>query len=285
MSNRRDDDPRKGGKVIELRQGGKRELSPEELAQAKAERSPAREPRNTPLCAARLTEDGVPTGETCSQTRGWGTPHPGYGRCKRHGGNTKTGKAYAASQMAQEYARQQREQMALFGRRVVITPEEAMLGELGRTQAVVQSIEALMAEWRSADWSDVENSNTAHGDAEPFEDRSEDNGVTRYGQTATGLPQLVAVHTTDKAVGFTDTEWAAWMKHFLAERKHLVQVAQACIAGNIAERRQRILEANALYMRKVLEAALGALGMDSADPRIPAVVQAAIVSVVQELAG
>lgn len=284
MSRRRDDEPNKGGKVIELRQGGKRELSADELEQAKAERSPAHAPRNTPLCGARLTEDGAPTGETCSQTRGWGTPHPGYGRCKKHGGNTKTGKAAAASQMAQEYARQQREQMALFGRRVVITPEEAMLGELGRTQAIVQSIETLMAEWRSADWSDTERANSAHEDAEPFED-GEDNGVTKYGQTATGLPQLVAVHTTSRAVGFTDTEWAAWMKHFLAERKHLVAVAQACLAGNIAERRQRILEANGLMLRKVVEATLGALGMDSADPRIPALVQAAIVEVVQELAG
>lgn len=33
---------------------------------------------------------------TCTQPAGWGTDHPGFGRCKLHGGSTATGKAAAA---------------------------------------------------------------------------------------------------------------------------------------------------------------------------------------------
>jgi hypothetical protein len=37
-----------------------------------------------PLCGGPLKHrDG-----TCTQTAGWGTPHPGIGRCKLHGGST-----------------------------------------------------------------------------------------------------------------------------------------------------------------------------------------------------
>lgn len=268
------------GRIIDLVRGGHRVLTPDEHEAAKAERDPARAPRNTPLCGARLKDGkGGFTGDTCSQTRGWGTTHAGYGHCKRHGGSTKTGIAHAAEQRARELVAEDKQQLRLFGRRSVITPEDALLGEMQRTHAIVQGIEAQMAEWAQGDYTDTAKSNTSWG--EEVEATDEDNG-TRFGQTATGLPQLVAVHSTEKAVGFTDTEWAAWIKVLREERKHLVAVANACIGAGIMERRQRMLEANAQFMRKVLEAAMSALGMDSADPRIPGAVQAAILTVVRE---
>ena len=46
-----------------------------------------REPLDRPLCGARKRQPRYP-GETCARPSGWGTEHPGYGRCKLHGGAT-----------------------------------------------------------------------------------------------------------------------------------------------------------------------------------------------------
>ena len=45
------------------------------------------DPLDTPLCGARKRQPRYP-GETCARPSGWGTEHPGYGRCKLHGGAT-----------------------------------------------------------------------------------------------------------------------------------------------------------------------------------------------------
>jgi hypothetical protein len=45
------------------------------------------EPHDSPLCDARKRQPRYP-GETCARPSGWGTSHPGFGRCKLHGGAT-----------------------------------------------------------------------------------------------------------------------------------------------------------------------------------------------------
>lgn len=42
------------------------------------------------------------SGGTCTQTAGWGTPHPGVGACKLHGGSTPSGVKAAAVTQAKE---------------------------------------------------------------------------------------------------------------------------------------------------------------------------------------
>ena len=44
-------------------------------------------PLDRPLCSARKRQPRYP-GETCARPAGWGTGHPGFGRCKLHGGAT-----------------------------------------------------------------------------------------------------------------------------------------------------------------------------------------------------
>ena len=44
-------------------------------------------PHERPLCGARKRQPRYP-GETCARPAGWGTEHPGFGRCKLHGGAT-----------------------------------------------------------------------------------------------------------------------------------------------------------------------------------------------------
>lgn len=54
-------------------------------------RAPAR------ICGA-ATRRGQ--GPPCKRGRGWGTDHPGFGNCKRHGGATSSGKKAAAKEAA-----------------------------------------------------------------------------------------------------------------------------------------------------------------------------------------
>lgn len=80
-------------------------------------RAPARK------CGA-LTQRGK--GPPCKRGRGWGTDHPGYGNCKRHGGATPSGKAHAAKEAAMIAARED------FGGDVDIDPIEALLHTVRR---------------------------------------------------------------------------------------------------------------------------------------------------------
>lgn len=55
-----------------------------------------RSKRRGPFCGGKLHgRDG-----TCTQTAGWGTTHPGVGRCKLHGGSAPSGRIAAAEQQA-----------------------------------------------------------------------------------------------------------------------------------------------------------------------------------------
>jgi hypothetical protein len=66
------------------------------------------------------------SGNPCGRPAGWGTPHPGVGRCKMHGGSTPTGIKSAQNQMAATAVK-------TYGLPVEIDPHEALLEELHRT--------------------------------------------------------------------------------------------------------------------------------------------------------
>lgn len=237
-----------------------------------------------PLCAARLSRGGQHTGKTCSKPKGWQTDHPGYGNCKFHGGDTPNGKKFAAEELAREIAERRRVDVGLFGGRSVVQPHDVLLEELGRSHALVRNIEASMSEWAEQQYLDTSNSNSGGEleDKSGIESGEVNNGVSGWGETLTGLPQLVSVHMTEYRIGFTDTEWAAWIKVYREERQHLVKVAQACAALGVLERHQRMLEANARFMRRVLERGLEALGVQAEPERVAAVMQDSIRYVVQE---
>jgi len=76
----------------------------------------------TPSCGARKKQ-----GEgTCQQTAGWGTDHPGFGRCKLHGGCTPDHRNAATEERA-------RRELA----RLNLPPVEDPLTELARIAAEV----------------------------------------------------------------------------------------------------------------------------------------------------
>lgn len=89
-----------------------------------------------PLCeAATRSREGEP----CLQPAGWGTPHPGRGRCRFHGGNAPTHVTKAKREELAEAA-------ATFSTRRDIPPAEALAEVIGLTAGAVAWLASRVAE-------------------------------------------------------------------------------------------------------------------------------------------
>jgi hypothetical protein len=73
---------------------------------------------------------------------GWGTPHPGIGKCKLHGGSTPTQVKSAATETMRQ----------LLGKPVEITPEEAILKCIHIRQGEVVWLTQRIAELEEKHW-------------------------------------------------------------------------------------------------------------------------------------
>lgn len=82
---------------------------------------------------------GQPDGVLCKRPKGWGTPHPGVGRCKRHGGSTPTHVASARELQARAACR-------ALGASVELDPGAALLEEVYMAKGAVEFYGALVAQ-------------------------------------------------------------------------------------------------------------------------------------------
>lgn len=73
-------------------------------------------PDDSNFCGARKKQGSG----NCTKTKGWGTNHVGWGRCKLHGGNTPSGEAAAAKEAAQRTA-------LIMGEALDVDPHEALI--------------------------------------------------------------------------------------------------------------------------------------------------------------
>ena len=74
----------------------------------------------------------------CTQKAGWGTPHPGIGRCKLHGGCLPGPVAAAQRAAAREMAN-------LYGIPRHVDPADGLIEEYWRTAGIVAGLEQLVA--------------------------------------------------------------------------------------------------------------------------------------------
>ena len=81
----------------------------------------------------------------CERPAGWGTSHPGYGRCKLHGGSTQTGTV--AAQKAEAAAEAKK-----LGLTVATTPTAALSDALNRAYADVLVTGAKAASLDETGW-------------------------------------------------------------------------------------------------------------------------------------
>lgn len=163
----------------------------------------------------------------CRLFKGWGTDHPGSGRCKLHGGNTKNGQAYAHKEEARRAA-------AVFGLPVDVDPSTALLEEVHRTAGHVA-------------WLGEQVSATSPQDLIW--------GVVKH---TSGEGPEGPVDVTDEAAVPN-----VWLTLYQAERKHLVAVCAAALKAGVEERRVKLAEAQGSMLASVIRAVLDDLGLSA----------------------
>lgn len=175
------------------------------------------------VCGAKKTSGKG----TCGHSAGWGTDHPGVGRCKYHGGNTPTHRQAAQRQAAEEA-------VATYGLPVEVEPVEAIVDNLHRTAGHVR--------WLADEIAAFEKGDLVYG---------------VYEDTATAAEGGAAVDRKVKRRAVP----AVLLKLYQQERKHYLDVARVAVAAGIAEREIRIAEHQAAIFAAALRGILGDLGV------------------------
>lgn len=154
----------------------------ERLVRKDSHARPGAPPKRAPdsKCQGRkVSEDGY-----CKQPAGHGTEHVGYGRCKKHGGNTPNGKKAAAKLMAESLAH-------AYGLPKDIDPQDALIEELHRTAGHVGYLQTLVAALEEDDLHG-EVGTTGHSEGKTFLAKSEPNVLVRMYQTERKMLERIA---------------------------------------------------------------------------------------------
>lgn len=138
----------------------------------------------------------------CKRPSGWGTEHVGIGRCKLHGGSTRTHNKSAQVAIAKQEA-------AKYGTPIEMGPAESLLAELARTHGWIAFFESQVG--------DLKVNELAWGQV-----RKKIGGEDR-GSTYEAKPSI-------------------WYQLLRDERKHLVAVIDSCTRSGVAEHMMRLAE-------------------------------------------
>ncbi|MET9339263.1 hypothetical protein [Nonomuraea sp. NPDC003804] len=155
-------------------------------------------------------------GQTCGHPAGWGTDHPGIGKCKHHGGSTPTHKAAAKAEMA-------RRAVATYGLPREVDPASALLEEVHRSAGHVAWLEQKVRDLDEDElvWGVVEEVDKGYGE------------FTGTDTTSAAKPNV-------------------WLELYQKERKHLTDVSKAALAAGIAERQVRLAEQQGALIASVI---------------------------------
>ena len=190
-------------------------------------------------CGGKLRGEPRDDGRTtCERPAGWGTAHPGIGKCKLHGGSTRNHARFAEVEQA-------RRAVALWGGRRDIHPADALL-ELVQTKA------AEVAYWRFR-VAEIAEEDLTYGVTKVK------TGGDDYGTTEEAKPHsaLTLLHKAEADLG---------------------AYAAASLKAGVDEARVRIAEAQAAWAIELLRRgfALAQVPADEADRIIITMTQEAI---------
>jgi len=163
---------------------------------------PPSTPERDKYCGARKHQ-----GEgTCTRPAGWGTDHPGYGKCKLHGGATPNHGTAADREKVLEAVR-------TFGLPLDVSPTEALLDEVKWTAGHVAWLRDRIQEFEAEALSWGRSSEVRKGSGEfPGTDT-----------TYTAAPPVL-------------------LDLYQRERRHLLDVCRVAIGAGLAERQVRLAE-------------------------------------------
>lgn len=162
---------------------------------------------------------------TCTQPAGWGTPHPGTGRCKLHGGCAPSSVAAGTEALA-------RKAVETYGLPRDISPTDALLEEVRYSAGHVAWLRAKVAE--------IEAEDLVWGKTEEV-----DKNASEFAGTDTTHAAAVNV----------------WLDLYFRERKHLLDLTKTAISVGIEERRVRLAEAQGSLMNDVIRRILARLNL------------------------
>lgn len=186
---------------------------------------------------------------TCTQPAGWGTDHPGTGRCKLHGGSTKNHNARAVEQQA-------RSLVETYGRKIETTAVEALLDEVQWTAGHVAWLRDRVREIEQVELTVGDGETGGGGGEHPlvWGTTRRKTGGEDWGQTEEAVPNV-------------------WLRLYQTERTHLVKVCAEAIKAGIEERRVRLAEQQGALVAQVIRAILADLDLSAEQQaRIPDVV-------------
>lgn len=199
-----------------------------------------------PRCGARK-----PAGGLCRQPAGLRTPHPGVGRCFRHGGGSPGGIKNGQRLMAEAA-------VATYGLPREVGPHQALLEEVWRTAGHVAWLEERV---RALDpdslvWG-VTKQVTESSSVE----------VVPPGEEPDAEPvEVPSSETTMKSEEAAAT--SIWIDLYHKERRHLTEVCKTAIACGIAERQVKLAEQHGAIIARVIVGVLGDLGVRQGDPEV-----------------
>lgn len=213
-------------------------------------------------------------GSPCKRPAGDRTDHHGFGHCWIHGGNSPTGRQWAARLKAESLI-EERRQAYMFYRIEMppISPEEVLLEEVHRSSAIVRWLEEMIDQWRiepedvDAEWARIQANQAAlrDGDDPPDPDAALEL-VAKSNQT--GLPKLGTVVYFDKGGTVAPTEVAAWLRVYGEERDRAMKAAKIAIDAGIAERLVKLAEREVDTIVAVIRASLQEMGLDLTPERV-----------------
>lgn len=207
-------------------------------------------------CGAK-TRPGTP----CDKSAGWGTSHPGIGRCKFHGGRAPRAQLAGVVELA-------RRQAVIMGTPLEISPHDAILQcihiaagevqyaseritELDADEAIVQSVTVL------------ERPRKFFGGAEaPSGDEAEEEHEDGTYSSA----RVTEVKTE------TTAQLNVWIRVRQAAMDRLVTYSATALKAGIEERRVKIAEQQGQLLAQVIRGILAELGV-AEHPQAPAVVR------------
>lgn len=176
-------------------------------------------------------------GTPCARPAGWGTGHPGVGRCKHHLGATKRSEKAGALALA-------RRQATVMGVETDVDPHEAILKCIRICHGEVIYASERIAELAPED---------AVGPVVTIRPRKGEYGMEAHDDNVEELGP-VAVNI--------------WIEVRRRAMRDLVDFSKAAIVAGIAEREIELAEAHAQMLAEAMRNFARAMGFDPADPAV-----------------
>lgn len=165
-----------------------------------------------PLCGGnRRQSEG-----TCERPAGWGTDHPGYGRCKLHGGGLNGQNQAAQKAMATKTAQ-------IFGVPRHIDPADGLMEEYWRSAGIISGLERIVMQIKVEDFMSLDE---------------------RLDQTPT-------TETLDRKV-ITKVGPVTWMRLFNEERDRWAKLGIDIVRLGLEARRDEYIRAQVEVFAQVL---------------------------------